>query len=93
MNTEIWDLYNEINESFLKKCELNNDDENEDEESDIEIESESDTNGKVLKKPDKQICINCKQEDFLIIDSEMIVCTYCGVENEMIIDYYVSYLY
>lgn len=36
---------------------------------------------------DKKVCSNCKQSDFLIADSEMIICTFCGSENDLIIDY------
>ncbi len=83
MDTEIWDLYNEINNSYL-----NNDIESKD-------ESESDEESTDIKKKDipKQKCVNCHQEDFLLMDSEMVVCTYCGVENEMIIDYQAEWRY
>ena len=73
MKEEIWDLFNEINESFtIDDCEkdISND-----------------------KNKDKKICSNCKQSDFLIADCEMIICTFCGAENETIIDYQAEWRY
>jgi transcription initiation factor TFIIIB Brf1 subunit/transcription initiation factor TFIIB len=35
----------------------------------------------------KDKCIGCNESDYLINDSEMIVCTNCGIENNRIIDY------
>ena len=58
MDTEIWDIYNEINNSYL------NNEINEDNNDPKETENKL-----------KQSCINCKKEDFLLIDCEMVVCT------------------
>lgn len=35
----------------------------------------------------EDICINCNENEYLINDGEMIVCTNCGVESKRIIDY------
>jgi len=80
MDTEIWDIYNEINNSYNEINIEENKDSNEIENNDIDNKL-------------KQKCINCKKEDFLLIDSEMVVCTYCGVENEIIIDYNAEWRY
>ena len=106
MNTEIWELYNQINNSFLNNeinnkieinnetnnNEINNNEINNNETNDNETNNnEKDIN--VLNKKQKQLCINCNKEDSLIIDSEMVVCTSCGVENEEIIDYQAEWRY
>jgi transcription initiation factor TFIIIB Brf1 subunit/transcription initiation factor TFIIB len=78
MDIEIWDIYNEINNSYLNNEKL------EDETEKIEKTEESQL---------KQKCLNCNKEDFLLVDCEMVVCTYCGVENEMIIDYNAEWRY
>lgn len=77
MNTEIWNLFNEINESF----------------KDVDF---SNTNIKDCDKKEcelKNKCFNCNETDFLIMDSEMIVCTFCGAENNLIIDYHAEWRY
>jgi len=75
MNSEIWDLFNEINTSF----------------KDIELKNEENN---INEKTDKKIsCFNCNQTDFLSMDSEMIICTYCGAENDSIIDYHAEWRY
>jgi transcription initiation factor TFIIIB Brf1 subunit/transcription initiation factor TFIIB len=51
---------------------------------------------KKVEKENKQksdICFNCKEKDFLIIDCEMITCTFCGLENNSIIDYHAEWRY
>lgn len=72
MNTDAWNLFNEINDSFKNKVTVL--------KEDIDIK-------------DKKCCINCKESDFLITDSEVILCTFCGVENEAIIDYHAEWRY
>jgi len=74
MDTEIWDLYNEINDTYEKELINKND------------EKTEETNN-------KQTCFNCKQEGFLIVDAEMITCTFCGVENDNIIDHQAEWRY
>jgi transcription initiation factor TFIIB len=85
MNAEVWNLFNQINESF------NNIDS-------LKVESDNETNSdcesfKVDNLKDKKICFNCNETDFLIMDSEMIICTFCGVENDSIIDYQAEWRY
>ena len=83
MNTEIWDLYNEINNSFSSASfESNNLKDN------LKDDLKDD-----LKENDKKICFNCKQTDFLITDCEMVICTFCGAENDSIIDYHAEWRY
>jgi transcription initiation factor TFIIIB Brf1 subunit/transcription initiation factor TFIIB len=75
MNREIWDLFNEINSSFIN-TEIKEDDKN------------------INENKDKKICcFNCKQSDFLSMDCEMIICTFCGAENDAIIDYHAEWRY
>jgi len=85
MDNEIWEIYNEINNSYLNK-DIENIDEDE------ELSSVNDIKD-TINNEEKQKCINCNKEDFLIMDGEMIVCTLCGVENEMIIDYQAEWRY
>lgn len=85
MNAEVWNLFNIINESF------NNIDS-------LKVESTNETNSdcksfKIDNLKDKKICFNCNETDFLIMDSEMIICTFCGVENDSIIDYQAEWRY
>ncbi len=80
MDTEIWDLYNEINNSFNDNINITDD-------------NNDDTTTEKTTETLKKTCINCKKDEYLIIDSEMIVCTYCGVENEMIIDHNAEWRY
>jgi transcription initiation factor TFIIB len=85
MNAEVWNLFNQINESF------NNIDS-------LKVESTNETNSdcksfKIDNLKDKKICFNCNETDFLIMDSEMIICTFCGVENDSIIDYQAEWRY
>ena len=72
MKEEIWDLFNEINDSF------NNNDAN---------GSISVNETKCININKDNACFNCKEKDFLIIDGEMVICTLCGAENDSIIDY------
>ncbi len=85
MDTEIWNLYNEINNSFQEEFS----------ENVIETNQKSDSSKQVIneKCSEKKKCINCNEEDFLIMDSDMIVCTFCGVENDSIIDYQAEWRY
>jgi transcription initiation factor TFIIIB Brf1 subunit/transcription initiation factor TFIIB len=104
MNSEIWNLFNEINESFsnienldssFKTLDLK-DKSVKDIEIINEIDTEIDTEKECVKDPTKNNtirsskikdkCINCNQEGFLVCDSENIVCTFCGCENDSIID-------
>ncbi len=41
----------------------------------------------------KEVCFYCKEKDCLIIDSEMVICTKCGVENNNIIDHKAEWRY
>ena len=87
MSTELWDIFNEINDSF-----------NIDELNDLYVANSSANASSFkasdLKDKEKKIpCINCNQTDFLITDCEMIVCTYCGIENNSIIDYQAEWRY
>jgi transcription initiation factor TFIIIB Brf1 subunit/transcription initiation factor TFIIB len=91
MDIEIWDIYNEINNSYLSN-ESNEKDIDFNIESATKINNNKESNSETDNKL-KQKCINCKMEDFLLVDSEMVVCTYCGVENEMIIDYNAEWRY
>ena len=85
MNAEIWELFNEINNSFNINEEnvLNNKSLGDDTFKDSTLKD--DTNNK--------LCFNCKQKDFLITECEMIVCTFCGAENDSIIDYHAEWRY
>ena len=78
MESEIWNLYNEINESFEKKCI---------------VEDKEDKSKQDKSIEDKKKCLNCKESDFFMVDSEMIICTFCGVENDSIIDYQAEWRY
>lgn len=49
------------------------------------------TSKEIIKN--KKICFNCKESDFLLMDTEMVVCTYCGIENEAIIDQFAEWRY
>jgi len=80
MNTEIWELFNEINNSFSN------------DEKDI-INNKSLDSCNLKDDSNKKSCFNCKQTDFLISDCEMIVCTFCGAENDSIIDYHAEWRY
>ena len=42
---------------------------------------------------DKKVCSNCKESDFLVADNEMVICTFCGAENDSIIDYQAEWRY
>ena len=81
MSNEIWDLYNEISNDFGKKeiKEVN------------DTKEDCDESFKATGLKDK--CFNCKESDFLIMDSEMIICTFCGAENDSIIDYQAEWRY
>jgi transcription initiation factor TFIIIB Brf1 subunit/transcription initiation factor TFIIB len=84
MEEDVWALYNEINNSFKEDNNIK-----------INIEENIDNIEKteILNEKEKKFCINCKKEDFLIVDGEMVVCTYCGVENDTIIDYQAEWRY
>jgi transcription initiation factor TFIIIB Brf1 subunit/transcription initiation factor TFIIB len=86
MGSEIWSLFNEVNNSY--KTEVDNFDENTNLSSSFKNDSLKDKDGNLI-----EICYNCKKSDFLLMDGEMIVCTYCGVENESIIDYNAEWRY
>jgi transcription initiation factor TFIIIB Brf1 subunit/transcription initiation factor TFIIB len=93
MDTEIWNLFNEISESFINDKDEKNSNKTQTQTSNLEtsfktvdLKDNNDLNKTVRKKDKKDICINCKQDGFLIIDDENIVCTFCGCENESIID-------
>jgi len=93
MSTDIWGLYNEINDSYNKEIK---------ETEVITIMKEIDDQKEILSSfkssglkdnQKKDICFNCKKDGFLIMDGEMIVCTYCGTENNSIIDYQAEWRY
>ena len=93
MNQEIWDLYNEINNSFKEDYEeIISEKISTEKISNEKISSKKCNDGKKDPKI-KNICFNCKQSDFLIMDCEMFVCTFCGVENDSIIDYQAEWRY
>jgi transcription initiation factor TFIIIB Brf1 subunit/transcription initiation factor TFIIB len=79
MNTEIWDLFNEINNSF----NINGKD----------IDNKYSDSCNLKDNINKKTCFNCKQTDSLISECEMVVCTSCGAENEYIIDYQAEWRY
>jgi transcription initiation factor TFIIB len=96
MNAEIWDLFNEIKDSFntndIEDMNKKFDDNN------IYLESNNLESNNLEQKDkknkfDEKICFNCKEKDFLITDCEMIVCTLCGAENNSIIDYHAEWRY
>ena len=86
MTNEIWSLFNEIQDAFKTDAfktdeikEINN--------------ISSLKNDDIKNKKSKNNCFNCKEEDYLIMDSEMIICTFCGAENDSIIDYQAEWRY
>jgi transcription initiation factor TFIIIB Brf1 subunit/transcription initiation factor TFIIB len=85
MNTEIWNLFNEINNSF-------NDCENEI-KHEKEVKNINSLEKNLKDDSEQKSCFNCKQTDFLIMDCEMVVCTFCGAENDSIIDYHAEWRY
>lgn len=78
---EDWNLFNEINDSYKNLNIIENENIK---VNDLNVDS---------KISIKKSCFNCKETDFLMMDSEMIICTYCGIENEMIIDYNAEWRY
>ena len=78
---EDWNLFNEINDSYKNLNIIENENIK---VNDVNIDTKIST---------KKSCFNCKETDFLMMDSEMIICTYCGIENEMIIDYNAEWRY
>ena len=84
----MWSLFNEINDSY--KTEIDNFNEKQDcsLSSSFKNDALKDKDGNLI-----EICYNCKKSDFLLMDGEMIVCTYCGVENDSIIDYNAEWRY
>jgi transcription initiation factor TFIIIB Brf1 subunit/transcription initiation factor TFIIB len=89
MGSEIWSLFNEINNSYKTEIDnFNEYDENNNLSSSFKNDALKDKDGNLI-----EICYNCKKSDFLLMDGEMIVCTYCGVENESIIDYNAEWRY
>jgi transcription initiation factor TFIIB len=78
---EDWNLFNEINDSYKNLNIIENENVK---VNDLNVDS---------KISIKKSCFNCKETDFLMMDSEMIICTYCGIENEMIIDYNAEWRY
>ena len=96
MNTEIWNLFNEINESYIKNefddiLNINEKTSVYNEKKPVENENKN-VNEKTFVNQKKK-CFNCNETDFLIIECEMIVCTFCGTENEFIIDYQAEWRY
>jgi transcription initiation factor TFIIIB Brf1 subunit/transcription initiation factor TFIIB len=77
MDTEIWNLFTEINNSFIK-CDM--------------IDNNDKKNNKIIID-DKKICLHCAKTDSFVIDYEMVICTNCGVENESIIDHHAEWRY
>jgi len=82
MNIEIWNVFNEINDNYKNEIDNLSIDTNTVKKSSTELE-----------KKNKEICYNCKEKDYLINDSDMIVCTLCGMENNFIIDYHAEWRY
>ena len=78
---EDWNLFNEINDSYKNLNIIENEN--------VKVNDLNVDNKISIKKS----CFNCKETDFLMMDSEMIICTYCGIENEMIIDYNAEWRY
>jgi hypothetical protein len=93
MDVEIWNLYNEINNSFKEKDIIKNEEKKEELILNESFEKSSVKLSFFKDKKNKNICFNCKESDYLIIDYEMIVCTLCGVENDTIIDYQAEWRY
>lgn len=85
MNTEIWNLFNKISNSY-KNFDPSN-------PESCDENKENNESFKINNLKDKKICFNCNESDFFIIDSEMIICTFCGVENDSIIDYQAEWRY
>ena len=75
MDNEVWNLFNEIQNSFHENS------------------LSSDLNNNNINIISKDKCYNCKQDNYLISDSEIIVCTNCGYENDDIIDYNAEWRY
>ena len=103
MSTELWSMFNEINETYKNKITDDENGEYEDNNCIDEnecfksngLKDEEETNNlkNSKKKEKKEECFNCKSPDFLIMDSEMIICTLCGAENNSIIDYHAEWRY
>lgn len=85
MNTEIWNLFNKMN-NLYKNFDPSN-------RESCDENKENNESFKTNNLKDKKICFNCNESDFFIIDSEMIICTFCGVENDSIIDYQAEWRY
>ena len=77
MDTEIWNLHSEINNSFKENFIIDKNDKE---------------NNKIIMN-DKKKCLNCNEIDSFIVDYEMIICTNCGVENDSIIDHHAEWRY
>jgi len=96
MNIEIWNVYNEINNNYKNENEDNNEKKNEDNNEKESLDVNTNTVKKSsteLEKKNNNICYNCKEKDYLINDTDMIVCTLCGMENNFIIDYHAEWRY
>ena len=86
MDSEIWNLFNEINESFSKTENIDSSFKTLDLKDKNEIIDKEDLKIINNKKKINDTCINCKQDGFLVTDVENVVCTLCGCENNSIID-------
>ena len=97
MSTEIWDIFNEINSSYKSNETLEENTEFSQlfAEADgiIKKKNEESFKAQGLKDNNVKCCFNCKKSDFLIMDCEMIICTFCGTENDSIIDYQAEWRY
>jgi transcription initiation factor TFIIB len=94
MTTELWDIFNEINDSFeINEMVIQSIEEINSSFKANDLKDKLKDCGKRADNENKDCCINCKKSDFLIMDSEMIICTYCGIENDNIIDYHAEWRY
>jgi len=90
LSNEIWDIYNEINSSYKNSSEDVKNGEfsqlfAEVAETDGIIKNNESFKVVGLKDNSTKCCFNCKKSEFLIMDCEMIICTFCGTENDSII--------
>jgi len=96
IDIEIWNVFNEINNNYKNEIEKNKKEIHEKNEINKNVNLKLNNNS--VKKSCtgleiKNICYNCKEKDYLINDSDMIVCTFCGMENNFIIDYQAEWRY
>jgi len=80
MNENIWNLYNKLEQEYKNEDDIKLDLDNED-----NFKLKEEKTKKIEKK--KELCFNCSESDGLIVENEMIICTFCGCENNHIIDY------